>query len=118
VAITHLYLWSFGVASSFGRLVRVMGYAFAPMAIQLLIFPRGMEIAAAAVAYGYCIAAMVTAVEAASGASRGRVVVSVLAGFAFFAIALSLLGSGNRDFAPGIFSLDPLPISVGMRSGR
>lgn len=114
-AITQLYLWSFGLATPFGRLLRVMGYAFAPVGLQVFLFPGGLELAAAVLAFGYCFAAMVTGVEAATGAPRGQVLLSTLAGFAFFALTLSLLGSGTRDLAPGIFSLDPLHISVGMR---
>jgi hypothetical protein len=116
VGVTQLYLWAFGESPSFPRLARVMGYAFAPIGLQLFVFPNGMELAAGALSFGYCCAAMVIAVEAAAGTSRGRAAVAVLAGFAFFAIALSLLGSGNRDLAPGVFSLNPLPISVATRT--
>jgi hypothetical protein len=112
VAVTWLYLWAFGTAPPAERLARVMGYGFAPVGLQIFIAPSGLEIPAALLAFGYTFAAMITGVEAAAGTTRGRAAVSVLAGMAFFAITLGLLGSGHNDFAPGIFSLDPLPISV------
>jgi hypothetical protein len=112
VAVTWLYLWAFGSAPRLDRLARVMGYGFAPVALELFIAPSGMEIPAALVAFGYTFAAMAAGVEAAAAVTRGKAAVAVLAGMTFFGIALSLLGSGHNDFAPGIFSLDPLPISV------
>jgi hypothetical protein len=114
VGVTYLYLRAFGERVNGARLARVMGYAFAPMGIQLFIAPPGMEIAAAAVAFGYTAAAMIIGVEAGTGAARGRVVLSVLVGLALFATALGLLGNGTGDLAPGIFALDPLPTSVGI----
>ncbi len=114
VGVTYLYLRAFGEQVGSARLARVMGYAFAPMGVQLFIAPPGMEIAAAAVAFGYTAAAMIIGVEAATGAARGRVVLSVLVGLALFATLLGLLGNGTSDLAPGIFALDPLPTSVGI----
>lgn len=118
VAVTGMYLRAFGVAAPFGRLARALGYAFAPMALQFFVFPPGLELAAAAVALGFTFAAMVVAVQAAVDTTPGRALVSALAGFALFAVALSLLGNGGTDLAPGIFALDPLPTSVGLRQTR
>ncbi len=115
VLVTQWYLRAFGVAVSLGRLVRVLGYAAAPLALELFVFPPGLEYAAGAVALGYTFAVMVAAVQEAAGTTPGRAVVSMLAGFALFVIVLSLLGSGTTDLAPGVFALDPLPTSVGYR---
>jgi hypothetical protein len=113
VAVAWLYLAAFGERAAVLRLARAMGYAAAPLAIQLFICPPGLELAAAAVAFGYTFAAMTVAVQAAAATSPGRAAVSALAGFVLFAVALSLLGNGTRDLAPGIFALDPLSTSVG-----
>ena len=118
VGVTFWYLRSFGVETSLGRLARVMGYAFAPMAIQVLICPPGLEFAMGAVALGYTFAALVAGVQAASGTTAGRSAVSVLAGFAMMVVLLGLLGNGTSDLAPGIFALDPLPTSVGIKTLR
>lgn len=112
VAVTWVYLWAFGDPVSVWRLARTMGYAFAPIGLQLFIAPRGVELAAAALAMGYTVAATTAAVRVAARTTSGRALIANLAGFALFAIMLSLLGSGTRDLAPGIFALDPLPISV------
>ena len=115
VGLTGLYLRAFGEAVDWGRLVRVMGFAAAPLGLQIALAPRGLEIAVGALAFGLTGAAMITAVRAATGAAAGRVTLSVLAGFALFAITLSLLGSGNRDLAPGLFAIEPLWQSVANR---
>lgn len=113
VAATYAYLRSFGVQVSILALGRVMGFAFLPMSLQLLIGPPGMELAAGAVALGYTVAAVTIGVQAATATTSGKALVSAIAGFALFVIALSLLGNGTGDRAPGIFALDPLPVSVG-----
>ncbi|MBI2761408.1 MAG: YIP1 family protein [Chloroflexi bacterium] len=113
VSATWLYLWSYGERVAPARLARVMGYAFAPMGLQLFIGPPGLEFAAAAVAVGYTIAAMLVGVQTAAGTTSLRALVSVMAGFALFAVTLSLLGNGNTDLAPGFFALDPVVQSVG-----
>lgn len=113
VGATYMYLRSFGESVSLLALARVMGFAFLPMGIQILISPPGMELAAGAVALGYTVAATTIAVQVAASTTPGRALVSVIAGFALFALALSLLGNGEGDRAPGIFALDPLPVSVG-----
>ena len=118
VGVTLSYLRSFGVDASFARLARAMGYAFAPMALQVLVCPPGLEYAMGAVALGYTFAALVAGAQAAADTTAGRAVVSVLAGFALMAVILGMLGNGTSDLAPGIFSLDPLPTSVGIKTLR
>lgn len=113
VGATYAYLRSFGEQIELFALGRVMGFAFLPMGLQLAICPPGMEMAAGVVALGYTVTAMTFAVHAAAQTTPGRALVSVIAGFALFAIALSVLGNGDGDRAPGIFALDPLPVSVG-----
>jgi hypothetical protein len=93
-------------------LFRVMGVAFLPMGLQVFLPPPGIELAAAALAFGYTIAATVVGVRTAAGTTPLRALVSVLAGFVLFAVVLGLLGNGNGDRAPGIFALDPVPASV------
>lgn len=118
VAVTWLYLRAFGMAVSPVRVARPMGYAFAPMALQLFVFPPGLEMAAGAVALGYTFCVLVAAAQAAAATTPGRALVSALAGFALLVIGLALLGNGTTDLAPGVFSLDPLPTSIGIRSVR
>ena len=113
---TWIYLrLGWGEKVTIPTLARIMGYAFLPMGLQLFIFPAGFEMVAASVALAYTGAAMVTGIEAATAASRLRVVVSVLAGLAIFSVILTYLGDGARDRAPGIYSLDPTLQSVGFK---
>lgn len=116
VLVTYAYLAAFGVPVSVMRLARALGWAFAPVALELFVFPPGLEFAAGVIALGYAFATMTAAVQAAAKTTPGRAAVSALAGFALLAIVLSLLGNGVTDLAPGIFALDPQPISVGIRT--
>ena len=104
------------------RLVRTMGFAFAPMALQvLLVFPV-LEFPIGLIALGATVGGSVLAVRAASGATPGQALVATVAGFAIFALGLGILGTSDTDLAPGIFALDPNAISVNLKlnpdSGR
>jgi hypothetical protein len=99
-------------------LVRTMGFAFVPMAIQIfLVFPV-LEFPIGLFALGATAACSVLAVRAASGVSQGQALVATMCGFLVFVIALGLLGNSDTDLAPGIFALDPNSISVGLRLDR
>lgn len=107
---------------SWQSLVRTMGFAFVPMALQFLMFIAVLEFPIGIFAIGATVACSVLAVRAASGAPPGQALLATLAGFAIFVIALGLLGNSDSDLAPGIFALDPNAISVNLQldpeSGR
>lgn len=97
---------------TFQALVRTMGFAFVPMAFQILIVFPVLEFPVGMFAVGATAACSVLAVRAASGASPGQALISTLAGFFIFVLALGMLGNSDTDLAPGIFALDPNAISV------
>jgi hypothetical protein len=94
------------------RLVRTMGFAFAPMGVQLLLVFPVLEFPVGLFAVGATIAGSVLAVRAASGASPGQAVFATLMGAFLFVLVLGVLGNSDTDLAPGIFALDPNAISV------
>ncbi len=96
-------------------LVRTMGFAFAPMALQLLLFMPVLEFPIGLIALGATVACSVLAVRAASGATPGQALVATLVGFMLFVLGLGLLGNSDADLAPGIFALDPNAISVSLK---
>jgi hypothetical protein len=96
-------------------LVRTMGFAFAPMGLQILIAFPVLEFPIGMIAIAGTVACSVAAVRAASGATLGQSLISTMAGFLIFALALGILGNSDSDLAPGIFALDPNAISVGLR---
>jgi hypothetical protein len=96
----------------FTGLVRTMGFAFAPMGLQIfLVFPV-LEFPIGLIAIGLTFGCTVLAVRAASGATPAQALVSAGAGFVLFAMALGLLGNSDADLAPGIWALDPNAISI------
>lgn len=93
-------------------LVRTMGFAFAPMALQLLIFFPVLEFPIGIIAIAATFGGTVLAVRAASGATAGQALLATLMGFIVFAFALGILGTSDTDNAPGIWMLDPNSISI------
>jgi len=96
-------------------MVRTMGFAFAPMGLQILLAFPVLEFPIGIVAIAGTVGCSVLAVRAASGATPGQSLIATMAGFLIFTLALGILGNSDSDLAPGIFALDPNAISVGLR---
>lgn len=96
-------------------LVRTMGFAFAPMALQILVAFPVLEFPIGMMAVGATFGCSVLAVRAATGAPPGAALLATFAGFALFTLALGVLGNTDTDLAPGIFALDPNAISVALQ---
>lgn len=96
-------------------LIRTMGFAFAPMALQILIVFPVLEFPVGMFAVGATAACSVLAVRAASGATPGQALIATMAGFLVFVLALGMLGTSDSDLAPGIFALDPNSISIALQ---
>jgi hypothetical protein len=119
-SILALFLWAvwlgvtyvllaqvFRKSADVNQLVRVMGFAAAPLALSVLLFVPGLD-------YGIGLAALVLlfgatqlAVQAATDASAGQVLVANGAGFAVWAIVLELFVTTSNTYAPGIFIFAP-----------
>ena len=99
-------------------LLRTMGFAFVPMALQILLVFPVIEFPVGLIALGGTVGCSVLAVRAASGASPGQALMATMAGFAVFALVLGILGNSDTDLAPGIFALDPNAISVRLQLDR
>ncbi|HUS82157.1 MAG TPA: hypothetical protein VM013_02735 [Dehalococcoidia bacterium] len=88
------------------QLVRVMGLAAAPLALSVLMFipaaDFGIGLASIALFFGLST----IAVQAATNASAGTVLVCNAAGFAVWAIVLGFLVTDSSYFAPGLFLMD------------
>lgn len=118
VVITWLFLRHifFIDDATLPALFRTMGFAFAPMAIQILMFVAVLEFPIGMVAIATTLACSVLAVRAATRATPAQAVYATAAGFAVFALALGILGNWDSDLAPGIFSIDPTSSSISMKS--
>lgn len=102
----------------FEQLIRTMGFAFVPMALQVLLFIPVLEFPIGLTAIGATVGCSVLAARAASGATPGQALLSTVVGFALFALAMGMLGNSDNDMAPGIFALDPNAISVYLQIDR
>jgi len=88
------------------QMLRTMGLAAAPLALSLLILiaPIGLGIGLASVALFFGMTTI--AIQAVTPAAPAKVLVANLAGFAVWAIVLTLLVTEDNAFAPGIFLYD------------
>lgn len=118
-SIAAMVLWALSVAVTFvvltqlfrarvdpNELVRVMGFAVAPLALGVLMFIPGIEFGVALTAVALFFGATVIAVQSATDAPAGRVLAACGAGFLVWAVVLGLLVNDDNAFAPGIFVFD------------
>jgi branched-subunit amino acid transport protein AzlD len=98
----------FGARADLNRMIRTMGLAFAPMVITILMVIDVLAVPFAIIALGATLLLSNAAMQAATDAEPRQVILSNLAGFLVFAIALGLLGNVAQihdlgGIAPGIF---------------
>lgn len=112
ILITYVMLSQiFRARADVGELIRVMGFADAPLALMVLMFIPGLDFGIGVAVLAIFFATQVLAVQAATDAPPGRVLAATGAGFAVFAIILGLFVGSGSALAPGFFALD-LPVEV------
>ena len=102
-----------GVAADLNRIIRTMGLAFAPMAIAVLMLISFLTVPFGVIAVGATVLLSYVAIQAATDAQPGQVMLANIIGFVIFAIVLGILanvaeGDIGAGLAPGLFfiSLD------------
>ena len=120
IAITYVMLTQvFRARADINELIRVMGFAAAPLALGVLMFIPGLDFGIALTAVALFFATTVIAVQTATDAPAGRALVSCAAGFLVWAIILGLLTTAKHGYAPGIFVFDrPVDIVRELASGN
>jgi Yip1-like protein len=114
VLVTSLVLTQmFRVPARYPDLMRVMSFAFAPVALQLILFVPAFDQPIGIIALAATLFVTTFAIQASTIATAGQAFVASALGFAVFCLILGLLGNGPVDLAPGIFALDPNSLSVG-----
>jgi len=98
-------------SADMNQMIRTMGLAFAPMAISFLVVIGVLAVPFGAFAVAATLLLTNVAIQAATDAEPQQVIVSNLAGFAVFAIALGILANVGQIYdtgglAPGIFFFD------------
>ncbi len=88
------------------QLVRTMGLAAAPLALSVLMFIPGADFGIGLASIALFFGLTTIAVQAATNASAGTVLVCNAAGFAVWAIVLGFLVTDSSFFAPGFFLMN------------
>jgi hypothetical protein len=104
----------FRVPARYTDLLRVMGYAFVPVGIQLFVFIPALDQPIGILALAVALYVSIFAVQSSTIASPGQAFVATILGFAAFCLILGILGDGTTDLAPGLIALDPNSLSVGL----
>ncbi len=97
----------------YAELFRVMSFAFAPVALELLVFIPVFDQPIGLIALAAAFLVSTYAIQISTVATPGQAFVACLAGFAVFCLVMGILGNGWTDLAPGIFALDPNSLSAG-----
>lgn len=92
-----------GVTVQIDQLLRAAGFATVPLALGVFMVVPAISFGIGLLALGGWLLATQTAIERASGASTGTVMLANLAGFATWVVIMSLLSSGSNQLAPGPF---------------
>jgi hypothetical protein len=111
VGVTYVLLSQvFRARADINELIRVMGFALAPLALGILMFIPALDLGIGLIAIALAFGATQIAVQTATDAAAGKVLVANAGGFAVWAIILTLFANSNTIYdrlAPGIFLFNP-----------
>jgi hypothetical protein len=104
---------AYGTRTDFPELTRIMGFAFAPVGLSLLIAVKGLAIPFGVIAFAMTILITNIAIQQTTNAGARESTIANLTGFTIFAIVMGVFAniaevSTLGGLAPGIFffSLD------------
>jgi hypothetical protein len=107
VAITYVMLTQlFRSRADINELVRVMGFAVAPLAMGVLIVVPILDFSIGLVSLTLMFGTTFIAVQSSTDANAGRTLVSVATGFFVWALVLTLFVTKDSVLAPGFFIFD------------
>lgn len=107
LGVTYVILTQvFRARADINELVRVMGFAAAPLALGVLLFIPMLDFGIGLTVIALFFGSTLIAVQTATDAPAGRTLVAVGAGFAVWAIVLALFVGTANIYAPGFFVFD------------
>jgi hypothetical protein len=114
VYVAYLVLtWGYGARQDFGELTRAMGFAFAPVALSVLVCVGALAVPIGLISFSIAVLFTNAAIQQVSDADQGEAIVANVLGFSVFAIVMGGCAniyeiSGVGGLAPGVFffSLD------------
>ena len=107
VGLTYIILGQvFRARVDVQELVRVMGFATVPLALGLIMFIPVFEFAVGVTVLAMFFGLTVIAVQSATDAPAGKVLVATAVGFLVWAFVLTLFVTRENIYAPGFFMFD------------
>ena len=114
VYVAYLVLtWGYGARQDFRELTRAMGFAFAPVALSVLVCVGALAVPIGLISFMIAILFTNAAIQQVSDADADEAIVANVLGFSVFAIVMGGFAniyeiSGVGGLAPGVlfFSLD------------
>ena len=107
LGITYVILTQlFRARADINELVRVMGFATAPLALGVIMFIPVLDYGIGLTAVALFFGTTFIAVQSATDAPAGKTLIAVAAGFAVWAVVLALFVTEKNIYAPGFFIFD------------
>lgn len=108
VHVTRLVLARYGTHADLSEMVRVMGFAFAPVGLTILIAIAPLAMHIGVVLWALTVLLNNVAIRSTTSADSQQVTVANITGFAAFAIIMGFLANiaragGGGGLAPGLF---------------
>jgi len=108
LGVTYVMLTQvFRARADVNELVRVMGFAAAPLALTVGLVVPGLDYGIALAALGLTFGLNQIAIQSATDAPAGKALIANAAGFAVWVIILQLFVGTTNTYAPGIFIFAP-----------
>jgi len=108
LGVTYVMLTQvFRARADVNELIRVMGFAAAPLALTVGMVIPGLDYGIGLAALGLTFGATLIAVQSATDAPAGKALIATAAGFAVWVIVVQLFAGSTNTYAPGIFIFAP-----------
>ena len=108
LGVTYVMLTQvFRARADVNELIRVMGFAAAPLALTVGMVIPGLNYGIGLAALGLMFGSTLLAVQSATDAPAGKALIATAAGFAVWVIVVQLFAGSTNTYAPGIFIFAP-----------
>ena len=108
LGVTYVMLTQvFRARADVNELIRVMGFAAAPLALTVGMVIPGLDYGIGLAALGLMFGSTLLAVQSATDAPAGKALIATAAGFAVWVIVVQLFAGSTNTYAPGIFIFAP-----------
>jgi Yip1 domain len=108
LGVTYVMLTQvFRARADINELLRVMGFAAAPLALTVGMVIPGLDYGIGLAALGLTFGTTQIAIQSATDAPSGKALIANAAGFAVWVIVVQLFVGATNTYAPGVFIFAP-----------